>query len=176
MLPVRRSNIPPPAGPEMLVVRIDADQTVVATIISRHLVGFQTHWTGNRTIPCLERKGECHGCKAGMPSRWKGYLHVWDHHRKKDVFLEMTPHSANELLEQLGAGAEMRGQRVTLKRMKGKKARVKVQWDAIHGQVASDKLPEPKDPQVTLETLWGYNVARLAGSEKPTILMGQESA
>lgn len=153
MQPLNRQNRPPDPGPEMLILRLRAGQRIVATILSKALWGVWTHWAGKRSEPCFGDKADCPGHKRGLPLRWKGYLHVFDHTKKKEGFLELTPVSAESLLDQVGNDSPLRGERIQVIRGGGDKARLTVELlAAIKEGVV---LPPEKDPEKTLRALWG---------------------
>lgn len=155
MLPINRANEPPRPGPEMQVVRLKAGQELHATVLSDALWGCYVHWNGSRSEPCYADKKQCPGHKRGLPLRWKGYLHVVDNHRQTECFLELTPLAADQLIAQVGTGEPLRGQRLSMRRMSGDKARLKVTLLAHHTAVSKAELPRAKDPYATLVKLWG---------------------
>lgn len=68
-------GVPPPprvckAGIRLLCVR--AGQTFHCAVLGP-TVGLATHWTGQRTVPCLGNECAFHD----QPSTWKGYCPVW---------------------------------------------------------------------------------------------------
>lgn len=161
MLDLNRQDLPPTGGPEMLVYRLKAGQSIDAIIISKALWGVYTHWNGRTSEPCYQAKGKCPGHKRGLPVRWKGYLHVWDVKKKRQCFLELTPTSAQDLLDALGVG-QMRGQRIVIARQNGDKARLTVNvFGEDRYQCDLTKLPDPRDPYRTLAKLWGVDDAAL---------------
>lgn len=157
MLPINREDRPPRPGPEMQIVRLKSGQELHCTVISPALWGCYVHWAGNRSEPCYADKQKCPGHKKGLPIRWKGYIHVIDNHKQKECFLELTPLSADQLLGQIGSGEPLRGQRLSVRRMAGDKARLKVSLLAHHTAVSSAELPLAKDPYKTLAKLWGIS-------------------
>jgi hypothetical protein len=146
-------HTPPPNGPELLIVRLKAGKKLLCVILSQSLWGVWTHWNGARSEPCFQERAHCNGCKRGLPKRWKGYLHVWDLERRRQVFVELTPVAAESINSQVGLGSVLRGYRVTLERMKGDQSRLIVHVHPMHTD--SDTLPPAKDPAGTLTKLWG---------------------
>jgi len=162
MLSINRQDRPPVGGPEMLVLRLKANQSLDAICISPSLWGCYTHWNGRCSEPCFGEKAKCPGHKRGLPVRWKGYLHVWDCRKKRQCFVELTPTSADDLLGQVGDGVILRGMRFVLTRQSGDKARLTV--SVLEGEryaVDVGKLPTPKDPFKTLAKLWGIDDSAL---------------
>lgn len=167
MPPLNRQDRPPRGGPEMLVLRLKAGVTKLFAILSPSLWGVWTHWAGSKSEPCFQDKKSCSGCKRGLPKRWKGYLHCWDYHDKREVFFELTPLAADAILEQCGEDAPLRGNRIQVVRGAGDKARLKV---TVLSAVPRDQvLPEAKDPAKTLSKLWGMDDV-VAYPQQPTAI------
>jgi hypothetical protein len=156
-------HMPPPNGPELLIIRLRAGKKLTCVILSHALWGVWTHWNGSRSEPCFSEKSHCNGCKRGLPKRWKGYLHVWDFERRRQVFVELTPTAAESINNQVGLGSVLRGYRVSLERMKGDQSRLIVHVHPMHPDVES--LPSAKDPDATLRKLWGVD-RRVASDEE----------
>lgn len=169
---LNRQDQPPRGGPEMWILRLKAKQSRTLAILSVSLWGTWTHWNGQCSEPCFVEKKACSGCKRGLPKRWKGYLHCWDYHEKREVFLELTPMAADAVLVQCGEGAPLRRNRIQMARGDGDNTRLKV---TILSAVPLDVLlPEPKDPKKTLEKLWGIDDVA-AYPEQPTALPMNEA-
>jgi hypothetical protein len=150
---LNRQDRPPKSGPDLWIRRLKKKQWVIVTILCDSIWGVYVHWNGSKTEPCFEDKKKCPGHARQLPLRWKGYLHVWDHERKEECFLELTPLSAEQLLEQLGQLCGMRGSRCRVERMDGDKARLRVTLLGAgdhHGELPAEKSPLP-----TLSKLWG---------------------
>lgn len=56
------------------LIRTPAGHPLVAHVISDNLVGCNTHFVGNRTIPC--EPPHCDACESGIAWRWHGYLAI----------------------------------------------------------------------------------------------------
>ena len=155
MDPLRLCPEPPEPGPTNLVLRISPKIPFIGQILSSALWGCYTHWDGYRTIECTENPGLCRGCVAQMPQRWKGYLHAWDSLTKKFVYVEFTPASAHQLLNQLPPRGDLRGLILKISRsgatMKG---RLSVSVTPALGP--TDSLPDGEDPEPVLRKLWGW--------------------
>ena len=153
MTEFNRSDRPPRSGPEMLIRRLKASQSIHCTVLSQSLWGVWTHWNGARSEPCYAEKKECPGCKRGLPKRWKGYLHVVDNMANSTMFLELTPSAAEKILAVLGEADSLRGNRMKVARLAGDKARLVVELMLPFKDV--DSLPKSQDPYCTLKKLWG---------------------
>lgn len=155
MAELNRDDRPPKAGPKWWIERIGAGREGLFTIFSRNIFGVWTHWQLHGSQPCFNRKEDCEGCKRNFPRRWKGYLHAYDHHAKRQCFLEITPIVAESIQQQLGEDQPVRGYRLKMKRGNGPKARVKVEVLAPLG--GGPELVEEKFPEETLRKLWSLN-------------------
>jgi len=142
----------PKAGPKWWIERVKADTEALFTVFSRSVFGVWTHWGLYGSSPCLAERSKCAGCANKLPRRWKGYVHAYDHHNKRQCFLELTPIVAESVQKQLGDGQVWRGFRLRLKRGKGEKARVKVEVLGILS--TGPELVDEKCPGETLEKLW----------------------
>lgn len=152
MVPLRRQDAPPKSGPDIFVRRLRAAEKLTVQLISPSLWGCWVHWAGDHSEPCLEDKKKCPGHARGLPVKWKGYLHVINLHNRREEFLEMTPYSANMMLDQVEADVPLRGYRLQCERGKGDKARVKVL--VLPCLTEASGLPQPVDPYKTLCNLW----------------------
>jgi hypothetical protein len=150
----------PRPGPTQTVVQLAAGEKLDCVILSNAIWGVGTHWNdraGNhgRSERCTKEHGECSGCNAELPCRWKGYLHVFCFMRRRAVFVELTPASAESIDLQAFADRPLRGQRLKLKRGEGgKKTRIEVEVVDYHGD--DQTLPAEADPEPILESLWKW--------------------
>lgn len=154
MTEFNREDRIPKAGPKMWIERVGAGGENLFTIFSLSIYGVWTHWGLYGSQPCLAERSKCSGCAGKLPKRWKGYLHCYDHHAKRQVFLELTPMSAESIVKQLGEDQPLRGYRVKIKRGNGPKARLKV--EVMIPLPGGPPLVEEKYPEETLRQLWGF--------------------
>lgn len=157
--PLNRQDHPPEAGPTFFVKRLKASEQATMTILSRSIWGTWVHWAGSHSEPCYSEKKQCPGCKRGLPKKWKGYLHAFEHEARRHIFFEITPYSANQILDQAGADNPLRGLRLVAVRGKGDKARVRCEVKAATQE--PDALPAERDPLETLSKLWEMNGAKI---------------
>jgi len=81
-------------------------------------------------------------------------LHAYDHHAKRQCFIELTPMSAESIMKQIGEGQPLRGYRLKIKRGNGPKARLKV--EVMIPLPAGPALVDERLPEETLRQLWGF--------------------
>jgi len=80
-------------------------------------------------------------------------LHVWTLAKQVDEFLEFTGNARNQLDNLLPAGEPYRGQRISVMRGNGDKARLTV--EVLPAAQVNGRLPACKDPYSTLCKIWG---------------------
>jgi len=146
---------PPKPGPAMFFQRMKGKECHTFTIYSPHLFGINVHYVGKRSSPHYRNEKKCPGCRARNAKRWKGFLHCFNHNLSQDVFLELTPKSADSLLKQLGKGAPLRGNRIQVKRTDGDNGRLMVSILTAVGN--AEQLPEALDPLPSLLRFWGLD-------------------
>jgi hypothetical protein len=149
---LRLAEQPPTPGPRDEVHRLQGGEEFSCIILSPKIWGPWTHWTGERSQPCYEPKNSCPGCQKGLPSRWKGYIHVIDIFRRKECFLELTPKSAELLTAQKDPDQDLRGLSFTLQRGKGSKAKLSVR--RTYGRTPDNQMPPARDPEPVIRLLW----------------------
>lgn len=149
----RQDEVPKP-GPKMWIERLGADKEGVFTILAARIFGLNVHWDAQeaRSLPCTVPAAKCFGCKKQLASRWKGYLHCFDHHHRRHCFLELTSHAASQLQEQLNGASNYRGNRIKVARGRGSKSRLKV--TVVGVQHTGQELPLEISPEETLMDLW----------------------
>lgn len=149
-----RGALPPERKSRMEILRVTSQESHTFICYSRAVWGQFVHWHSRRTHECTQDKTkQCDGCRAGWPTKWKGYLHVQNLAASWIGFLEITDTAWRLIEGQLGDKKDLRGLRFRIARTKGgPKGRylVEVYSDRIDPNV----LPPEKDPYVTLRFLW----------------------
>lgn len=169
MVEVRRCSKPARTGPSIWIRRLKASEKINCTVYSTSLQGLWTHWLGNHSLPCFTPKTECPGCKTGAPLRQKFFLHIGNMDQHEEEFLELPPGAADDFLGYYPEGSNCRGQRLTVTRGKGKKARLAIEIHASHEAIAKSPLPQPKDPFFSLCELWGLDPKNIGFSKDDTL-------
>lgn len=147
-------SIPPLPGPTMRIERIGAGSRWTVCLLGP-LWGVWTHWHGEakRSQGCYgDQSDDCEGCKRGLPRRWKGYLHVIHLEAGEECFVEITPVIAQALACQIPRDIPYRGNRLTIKRGAGLKARLEA--TLLPAERNIELLPASKDPEAILKALW----------------------
>lgn len=152
---LRRQDVPPRPGPEIEVIRVEAGPGVRCQILSPAVWGVWTHWDGARSRECTGDDASCVGHEKGWPTRWKGYLYVWSSAHKSNVFLELTPGAAAEIIRQHGDGSSLRGLLLRLDRH-GTSIRAKVSVELTPCVAGVETLPPDLSPEPILRKLWGW--------------------
>lgn len=144
---------PPKPGPRSEIVRVTTTNWQVFTIISTAIFGQHIHWAGGRSHECTKDKSSCEGCMKLWPEKWKGYIHCFHHDTRKQVFLEMTPHLAAQLLELIPENETLRGFQIRVQKSKGG-AKGRYYVELLKVRLTEDRMTEEKDPYPTLRFLW----------------------
>jgi hypothetical protein len=137
----------------MEVIRVTTSERQTFTVYSSSFFGQNVHFFGNRSFECTKDKSACNGCERGWPVKWKGYLHCFDHMKRREVFVELTS-AASEMMEALvDPDKPLRGVVVNISKTKGGRyGRYVV--SLLSRDIDADKLPEEKDPYPVLKFLW----------------------
>lgn len=150
-------NVPRP-GPDIFIKRLKGQESLTCTILGAKVHGVWCHWNpkSDSSEPHYLSEDECPGCKARRPKRWKGYVHCFAHNMGQEIFLELTPHSAQSLQSQIGPVETMRANRLRIERGKGDNGKLSV--TVLTAERNADALPREKSPQPSILKLWGFDV------------------
>jgi len=151
---------PPPPGPDMEVMRLKANAVVQIFILSEMVRYVRLHWDSGkgrkgRSAPHL--KVDCPLCARQVPKKVLAYLHVELSRQKKQVFLEMTPAAAEELVNCVPIGTVLRGTQAIVRRGNADHARLAVEVFPTAGSIDRERIPAEKLPWETLKRLWSAN-------------------
>jgi hypothetical protein len=117
--------------------------------------GYQTHWMGSRTLPCLGSDTACPGCKMGLAKRWKGFAAVQVLPNRKKYILEL-PFAAVNCCKPLQAqNGSLRGLHFAAQRM-GPSANAPVKI-LLTGRVETEPIEPEFDVFLCLLRWWGYD-------------------
>lgn len=146
----------PPAPDQSLplrLTRVPMKGQLHGIATSTELIGCNTHYARNRTIPC-EGPGQCDACADGFSFRWHCYLSIiltpgWEH-----VLLELTAAASDPLRNYVAIHSEIRGCDITATRPSGRQ-NGRVQLQARPANLAGIRLPDPPNLQRILCHVWG---------------------
>lgn len=148
-----KGDRPVKRGPQTGIIRVTTSETKVFYLVSPAIFGQNIHWMFRRSHECKKDKGACDGCTKLWPDKWLGYLYVVDPTDGSTGFLELT-YTASRILTSLAPiDQSLRGLVVSIRKTKGgAKGRYVI---SLSGRrIASDELPDDRDPLPTLRFLW----------------------
>jgi hypothetical protein len=150
---------PPKSGPAFEIVRLKAGQQIEAIILSEFPWGYLTHWIkrgrSGFSIECTKGVKTCQCASQELPTRFKGYLHLFDVRRSRECFLEFTPAIAEEIGKLVPEGENLRGLRCRCIRTKGAdNGRLTFSILSPYRIASMEDMPASKDPRPYLERLW----------------------
>ncbi len=156
-----RGAVPFKSQPQQLVKRLSAGERMSGFFLSEALWGVHTHWLKEgkrgRSVRCTKERGACVCEERDLPSRWRGYIHVYDEGTREFCFLELTPGAAEQLLRQLPDRENLRGIRFEAYRTPGgDTGRLNIRL-GTH-TVAIETCPPGQDPEPVLEKLWSLTL------------------
>lgn len=111
------TNLPPAdsSSPGFRLIRTPAGHPLHAYVLSENLIGCNTHFINNRTVPC--DAPDCDPCQNGIGWRWHGYLLVLTANTQETVIFECTARASacfSEYRERYGTtrGAAFKAERL----------------------------------------------------------------
>lgn len=153
----RNSNRPDDADANLgwIIRRAPAEGTMKLVLLSREILGLQTHFYLGRTGPCLRDK--CDACRRNHLARWKGYLLAKDVSTMSQIVFEFTPPGVKSLVDAQKTYGTMRGLQIIVSRI-GKKANSRVNifvkgWTHIDERDMTDYNVWP-----ILSMIWGLDM------------------
>lgn len=164
--PIRGAQ-PPISTLSVEIVRVKSTEPTQYVCLSERIYGVWTHWHSNRTHECTIDSGECEGCTAHWPRKWKGYVHVAKPGNGATLFIEMTPEFQRLMLMQLPVDTLLRGVIFRVSKTKGgAKGRYIVDVQASRHNL--ERLPGELNVLPTLKALWAFGKKNCNEGE-PTI-------
>jgi len=160
------SNCPPErTSPRPLqLIRTPVGRALTATITSERLLGCLTHWWGGRTSPC--ETPHCDACNHGSPTRWHGYLGLYDERTRGLALLELTDSCDDAIRDAIKLYGSLRGCRIKAYRAKASRnGRVILEIRAPAIDVAA--LPAAPDVPATLAMIWNLPKAATSAPSQP---------
>jgi len=160
MSELNRMEEPQKEKGELFIKRLDAGEQIEVVCLSVKPEGFLTHWQpahGNRkgySLPCTKPIEECEGHVRRLGTRWRGYIHCFELHKGKPLFMEITPETLQNLRCLLGEATIYRGLVFGFKRMNGKNTRIITTLLAEWARRSHAPLTEPLSVEPMLRKLW----------------------
>jgi len=138
-------------GASYPLIRCKPDDRRRWVILSREIVGLDTHYWKGRTVPHV--KQDCPACADKRPFRWYGFLACLSPGWTKVVH-EITPSVCEALEIYAKDHGTIRGSVIEMRRTRGKvNGRIIATLKPIEG-VPVEQLPEPHDVIPLLFRLW----------------------
>jgi hypothetical protein len=133
------------------LIRTPATRPLTAIITTPDIIGCDTHFYGGHTVPC--EAPDCTPCNEGVPSRWHGYLAVYNPHTQVHAILELTAAATEQLCTYHKQHQTLRGALIECRRWNQRpNGRVIVKAQTWSG--APSLLPDAPDVQAIMTTIW----------------------
>lgn len=87
-------------------------------ITSHDPIGLHTHWTGGRTVPCVQ--DNCKHCEENCSRRWYGYVMIYAQKSDRQFLFEYTAACAHTIVEYFNSHRTLRGARIDAVRQQGR--------------------------------------------------------
>jgi len=152
--------LPPPRGPKFDFWTPGNAKPERVLCISAVVWAHITHWTGKNTQPCTLKLGldgqvtrHCDHCKAQLPNRWKGYLHVFRYSQNAQAFLCLTESAGTEVMDLQKKLQSLRGVSLDVWRVNGKMNAALCVKQNTAFDVRETNIPE-LDPGPYLDTVF----------------------
>jgi hypothetical protein len=144
----------PPDQPEKYAYelkRTPPDHPIIAICISDDILGCNTHFWGNRTVPC--EAPNCPACQDQTPSRWHGYLACYDPKTAALFIFETTAKAAQAFEAYRDTYGTLRGCYFQACRPKRRKnAAITIQTKPA--DLTKINHPPPLDIQRAMSVIW----------------------
>ncbi len=123
-------------------------------IVSTKCHGYRTHWTGERTLPCLGGKKLCQHCLKQVPMTWRGYVQACNQYDATSMcFIEITEYCLERLKKLQEDRPTMRGM-ICLFSRERKTVKSPVQVTFVGECPVHRQIPQEKSPDETLARIW----------------------
>jgi len=134
------------------ILRTPADKPLTAIVTSLEVIGTNTHFVNNRTVPC-EGLGACEFCDQGYSWRWHGYLAAMHVQTSEHLIFEFTAPASKTFKTYLDRGGNIRGCKFTAHRpSKRPNGRVVISCTPV--DPTRLRIPEPPDVAAILCHIW----------------------
>lgn len=145
------------------LIRTPATRALLAHVLSDRLIGCNTHFVGNRTIPC--EKPTCPSCQSGVSWRWHAYLAVILDATQETVIFETTAKASEAFVAYYERHGTCRGAHIKAQRVNGKhNGRVVIQCKPA--DLAKVHLPQSPHVDKILCHIWNISEQQVNKSPK----------
>jgi len=162
-------NQPPKATDVSIfrIIRTPANKPLQAIITCTDLVGCNTHYASNRTVPC-DGQGQCQWCANGYSHRWHGYVSAIMLPGLEHVLFECTATAADVFRNYYQLHDTLRACHFQATRP-SKRPNGRVVIATRPGDPNKVRLPQPPDIRRILCHLWNvrYDTEQPTGMDKP---------
>jgi hypothetical protein len=139
-------------GPRIRILVVPPNRNIDLVVIGHQLVGVNTHWINNTTKPCQGRRCPYAADGAHPPTRWKGYLAVYEPKKGGIWLLELSDGAVRHCEQLQDRTLDLRGSGIHVWRHGGKKnARM---FAELRTSNFTGGLPAGFDERAALERHW----------------------
>ena len=146
------------------ILRVPAKGLSGPIITSHDPIGLYTHWTGGRTIPCIQSK--CEHCDANVSRRWYGYIIVYSQPRDRQFLFEYTASSANTIVEYFNQHRTLRGAKIEAIRH-GNRPNGRLVLYLRPPVTEMERLPQAPNRVTLLSQMWSVPLDQFAQDKPP---------
>jgi len=147
------------------LIRTPTAHPITAHVLSENLVGCNTHYVGNRTIPC--EAPHCDACESGIAWRWHGYILILIAATQETAIFEMTAKASAPFAEYYERTRTLRGCFFKAQRLNGRtNGRVLIQTKTV--DLARIVLPPPIPVEKLLCHIWNIPPADVTTADAMT--------
>jgi len=144
------------------LLRTPTAHALTAYVLSDNLVGCNTHYVGNRTIPC--ETPNCDSCNNSVPWRWHGYLAILIQATQEVAIFECTARAAETFAAYFQRYSTTRGALFKAQRLNGR-ANGRVLIQAKPADLAKVNLPKCPPVEKLLCHIWNIPEAQVSASD-----------
>lgn len=149
------------------LIRTPPAHALLAHVISENLVGCNTHFVNNRTVPC--EAPDCDPCQQGIGWRWHGYLLILIDATQEVAIFETTARASAAFSAHHERYSTLRGAHFKASRINNRQnGRVLIQVKP--GDLQRIKLPPPQPVEKLLCHIWNIppvTVNKTAAKTRP---------
>lgn len=134
------------------IVRTPADKPLIAIVTSLQVIGTNTHFVNNRTVPC-EGEGACKWHDEGYSWRWHGYVGAMNLPTSEHFIFEFTAPASKTFKAYLKRFDDLRACKFVATRP-NKRHNGRVLIACSRPNLIDLRLPDPPDVAALLCHIW----------------------